>query len=117
MARFVADVRLRVEGQYSIRGNHNESSHFDVTAGSAILVTNTSASNVPGSLLWAVSRTDGGSVIQLDPNLPVTPTGYGPAAGISYGSSARVRLFNSTVAFNSPAPGIGMVPRQEARRT
>ena len=177
-----------------------------ITTGSVILVTNTSGSNVPGSLLWAVSQADGGSVIQFDPSLagdtiplastleaysvlniegPATKgititsasgrviraqmggtfrnvtisggsggsgsgsgiwtngplvlehstvsnnsgdggaihgfditlrnstvsnnTGYGPAAGISYGSGARVRLFNSTVAFNSPAPGIGMV--------
>ena len=181
----------------------------DITAGSVILVTNTSGSNVPGSLPWAVSQTDGGSVIQFDPSIagdtialestldafsvlniegPATNgititsnsgrvirarlggtlrnltisggyeasgsgsgiwtggplvlehstvsnnsgdgsaihghditlrnstvsnnTGYGPAAGISYGSNARVRLFNSTVAFNSPAPGIGMVPSQ-----
>ena len=181
----------------------------DVTAGNVILVTNTSGTDVPGSLLWAVSQTDGGSVIQFDPGLagdtialastldaysvlniegPATKgititsnsgrvirarlggtlrnvtisggsegsgsgsgiwtggplvlehstvsnnsgnggaihgfditlrnstvsnnTGYGPAAGISYGSGARVRLFNSTVAFNSPAPGIGMVPSQ-----
>jgi hypothetical protein len=181
----------------------------DVTAGSIILVTNTSGSNVPGSLPWAVSQTDGGSVIQFDPsiagdtialestldafsvlniegpadkgititsnsgrvirarlggtlrNLTISGgyeasgsgsgiwtggplvlehstlsnnsgdgsaihgyditlrnstvsnnTGYGPAAGISYGSGATVRLFNSTVAFNSPAPGIGMVPSQ-----
>jgi hypothetical protein len=177
-----------------------------VNTNSVILVTNTSGSNVPGSLLWAVSQTDGGSVIQFDPSIagdtialestleaysvlniegPATKgititsasgrviraqmggtlrnvtisggsegsgsgsgiwtggplvlehstvsnntgdggaihgfditlrnstvsnnTGYGPAAGISYGSGARVRLFNSTVAFNSPAPGIGMV--------
>ena len=181
----------------------------DITAGSVILVTNTSGSHVPGSLPWAVSQTDGGSVIQFDPSLggdtihlestleaysvlniegPATKgititsnsgrviraqiggtlrnvtisggsessgsgsgiwtggplvlehstvsnnsgdggaihghditlrnstvsnnTGYGPAAGISYGSNARVRLFNSTVAFNTPAPGIGMVPLQ-----
>lgn len=181
----------------------------DATAGSTILVTNTSGSNVPGSLPWAVSQTDGGTVIQFDPsiagdtialestldafsvlniegpadkgititsnsgrvirarlggtlrNLTISGgyeasgsgsgiwtggalvlehstvsnnsgdgsaihghditlrnstvsnnTGYGPAAGISYGSGATVRLFNSTVAFNSPAPGIGMVPSQ-----
>ena len=177
----------------------------DVTHGNVILVTNTSGSNVPGSLPWAVSQTDGGSVIQFDPSIAgdtialestldayfvlnidgpadkgMTITsnsggvirarlggtlrnltisggnesgsgagiwtngplvlehstvtnnrgnggaihgfditlrnstvsgneGYGPAAGISYGSGARIRLFNSTVAFNNPAPGIGMV--------
>jgi len=178
----------------------------DITAGNVILVTNTSGTNVPGSLLWAVGQTDGGSVIQFDPSIagdtialestleaysvlniegPATKgititsnsgrviraqvggtlrnvtisggllnggsgsgiwtngplvlehstvsnntgdggaihgfditlrnstvsgnTGYGPAAGISYGSGARIRLFNSTVASNSPAPGIGMV--------
>ena len=40
-----------------------------VNANSVILVTNTSGSNVPGSLLWAVSQTDGGSVIQFDPSI------------------------------------------------
>ena len=178
----------------------------NVTPGNVILVTNTSGDSVPGSLLWAVGQTDGGTVIQFDPSIagdtialastldsyfvlnidgPATKgititsasgrvirarmggtfrnvtisggsegsgsgsgiwtggplvlehstvsnnsgdggaihgfditlrnstvsnnTGYGPAAGISYGSGARVRVFNSTIAFNNPAPGIGMV--------
>ena len=57
---------------------------------------------------------DGGAIhgydITLRNSTVAGNTGYGPAAGISYGPGARVRLFNSTVAFNSPAPGIGMVP-------
>ena len=85
-------------------GNEGSGSGSGIWSGGPLVVEHSTVSNNSG---------DGGAIhghdITLRNSTVSNNTGYGPAAGISYGSSARVRVFNSTIAFNNPAPGIGAV--------
>ena len=101
-------IRARMGGTFRnvtiSGGSEGSGSGSGIWTGGPLVLEHSTVSNNSG---------DGGAIHGFDITLRNSTvsnnTGYGPAAGISYGSGARVRVFNSTIAFNNPAPGIGMV--------
>ena len=103
-------IRARLGGTFrnvTISGGTEQGSGSGIWTGGPLVLEHSTVSDNTGN---------GGAIHGFDITLRNSTvsnnTGYGPAAGISYGSNATVRLFNSTVAFNNPAPGIGMVQSQ-----